>query len=617
MSSDNRLTLQGCIGFSGAVPHALVAHPDKEHLVYPLGCNVVVEKISGKKAQTFLQGHNDFVSCIAVSPNGTYVASGQQTHMGFQADIIIWDFQTRKELKRLSLHRVKVQALSFSPDEKYIVSLGGEDDGKVSFWDIESGKALCSSTTGDGRGGFAETIAFCKVKNDTFVTGGNETLRVWKFNPQISKMTPQNITVRGLRRWVVSIVLDNDDETAYCGTKSGDILCVKLTNAVLNSIGPKSTKFERGVTALELTAAGMLIATAGDGTVGLVNPATWKVIKTSKLEGPVTSVTLRGDGQQFFVGTSSPANIYRFALDDWSYIQRSVSHSSSINDVQFPAQTHELFGTCAGSEIRIWHTATVRELLRITVPNLVCHALAFTPNGAAIMSGWNDGTIRCYRPESGTILFDIPNANGKGVTALAPTNDNTRLLTGGGDGQVRLWRLSESTELVRTMKEHTGEVTSIMVNSEDTECVSSSVDGSCIVWNLNKFVRQQIIMANTLFKQVRYRPDEAQVLTVGTDRKVGYWEVFDGTLIREMEINPTGPINAVDIAADGQHFASGGSDKLVKVFSYRGGNRTHVGEGHSGAINRLVIDDGMHNIVSVSSDGAILIWEYPAELCSE
>ena len=71
-------------------------------------------------------------------------------------------------------------------------------------------------------------------------------------------------------------------------------------------------------------------------------------------------------------------------------------------------------------------------------------------------------------------------------------------------------------------------------------CVSSSVDGTCIVWDLTKFVRNQIIFANTLFKQVRYRPDEAQVLTVGTDRKVGYWEVFDGSLIREMEINPTG-----------------------------------------------------------------------------
>lgn len=227
------------------------------------------------------------------------------------------------------------------------------------------------------------------------------------------------------------------------------------------------------------------------------------------------------------------------------------------------------------------------------------------------MSGWDDGTIRCHLPESGRMAFQIPNANGKGVTALAPTNDCRRLLSGGGDGQVRLWRLGESCELIRTLKEHAGAITSIMVNGTDQECVTSSVDGSCIVWNLETFTRKQIIMANTLFQQVRYRPDEAQVLTVGSDRKVGYWEVFDGSLIREMEISLSGPMNGVDIAPDGNHYVSGGSDKQVKLFSYKEGERTHIGHGHSGAINRLKVCPQQQHIVSVSTDGAILIWDYP------
>ena len=116
----------------GKVPHAIEVHPDREHILYPLGCNVVIEKIGGKKAQTFLQGHNDFVSCVAVSKSGKFVATGQQTHMGFEAEIIIWDFEARKELRRFKLHRVKVQDLRFSPSDKYLVSLGGEDDGKAS-----------------------------------------------------------------------------------------------------------------------------------------------------------------------------------------------------------------------------------------------------------------------------------------------------------------------------------------------------------------------------------------------------------------------------------------------------------------------------------------------------
>ena len=60
----------------GRVPNGLVVHPDKKHLIYPLGCTVVVQDVfSG--TQEFLSGHNDNVSCLACSPSGKYLASGQ------------------------------------------------------------------------------------------------------------------------------------------------------------------------------------------------------------------------------------------------------------------------------------------------------------------------------------------------------------------------------------------------------------------------------------------------------------------------------------------------------------------------------------------------------------
>jgi len=608
--SDQPLQLQGCIGFSGEVPHSVAVHPDREHVLYPLGCNVVVEKIAGKKTQSFLQGHNDFVSCVNVSKDGKLVATGQQTHMGFEAEIIIWDFETRTEIRRFKLHRVKVQALSFSPSGKYLVSLGGEDDGKVAVWDVATGKALCSSTTGNGRGGFAEVVQYCNTTDARFLTGGNETLRVWTLNEETHKISATTVTVRGLRRVVKVIEIDPHDELAYCGTTSGDVIAINVQHAVLKAVGPEKTKFEKGVTDLKVTGSGDLLVGTGNGTVALLKTSNFKVTKKAVAAGAVTSLSLRGEGHEFFVATAN-SNMYRFNMADFTSTLRAVAHSNSIGDVQFPAQSNELFGTCAGSEIRIWQTATHRELLRITVPNKVCNAFVFLPSGEAIISGWSDGTIRCHLPESGRMAFEIPNANGKGVTSLAPTNDCRRLLSGGGDGQVRLWRLGESCELIRTLKEHAGAITSINVNGTDQECVTSSVDGSCIVWNLETFTRKQIIMANTLFQQVRYRPDEAQVLTVGTDRKVGYWEVFDGSLIREMEISLSGPMNGVDIAPDGNHYAAGGSDKQVKIFSYKEGERSHIGHGHSGAINRLKICPQQQFIVSVSTDGAILIWDYP------
>ncbi|KYO40820.1 cilia- and flagella-associated protein 52 isoform B [Alligator mississippiensis] len=76
------LELQAVIGFNGYIYAGLTCHPDREHLIYPLGCTVVIESLNN--SQSFLHGHTNNVSCVAVSPSGRYIASGQVTFMGFK-----------------------------------------------------------------------------------------------------------------------------------------------------------------------------------------------------------------------------------------------------------------------------------------------------------------------------------------------------------------------------------------------------------------------------------------------------------------------------------------------------------------------------------------------------
>lgn len=53
------------------------------HMIYAIGCNIVIENLQTRK-QEFLVGHNNNVSCIAVSKSGRFIASGQVTYMGFK-----------------------------------------------------------------------------------------------------------------------------------------------------------------------------------------------------------------------------------------------------------------------------------------------------------------------------------------------------------------------------------------------------------------------------------------------------------------------------------------------------------------------------------------------------
>jgi hypothetical protein len=57
--------------------------------------------------------------------------------------------------------------------------------------------------------------------------------------------------------------------------------------------------------------------------------------RTVECEGEITSITLRGDGHMFYVGTSK-SQIYRMTLADWKLELLNTCHNSVINDIAFP-----------------------------------------------------------------------------------------------------------------------------------------------------------------------------------------------------------------------------------------------------------------------------------------
>lgn len=304
--------------------------------------------------------------------------------------------------------------------------------------------------------------------------------------------------------------------------------------------------------------------------------------------------------------------MYRFSYEDFKAELISTSHNSAVKDVAFCFGTSELFATCSEEDIRLWHIDKPKELLRITVPNMTCNSLDFMVDGHSIISGWNDDKIRVFAPESGRLLLIIHNTHRKGVTAITGTRDCKRIISGGGEGQVRVWELQpRGHRLLETMKEHKATVTCIKIKSDDKECVTASTDGTCVIWDIVRFVGLQTVIDSTLFRTVCYHPEEYQIITSGTNRKVTYWDVYDGSTIRELEGSQSGAINGMHISQDGKHFVTGGDDKLVKVWDYMEGAVTHIGIAHGGSITSIKICSNNRCLVSTSADGAVLRWRFP------
>ncbi|KAK2515522.1 hypothetical protein Q9233_014035 [Columba guinea] len=307
------LELQAAIGFNGHVPCGLICHPDREHILYPLGCTVVIQHLDTKK-QSFLHGHADNVSCVVVSRDGMYVASRQVTCIGF-------------------------------------------------------------------------------------------------------KMT-------------------DDDDDFYLGTTSGDVLKVNTSSKVVTACGPQKKKF-----------------------------------------------SMRSD-DLFFIGTNK-CQMYRSAYATFKEELVAVCHTEAVNDIVFPEGHSDLFVTCSTNDIRVWYTPEHLERLRVTVPNVTCHAVEVTRDGMVIISAWNDGKIRAFVPATGEPMYEINNAHNLGVTAIAATSDCKQIISGGGDGQVRIWNIGEKTQKLReVLKEHRGAVSCIKINKNDKEGVTASLDGMCVIWDL-------------------------------------------------------------------------------------------------------------------------------------
>jgi len=244
-----------------------------------------------------------------------------------------------------------------------------------------------------------------------------------------------------------------------------------------------------------------------------------------------------------------------------------------------------------------------------------CYCLEFSRDGRSIVSGWSDGKIRAFLPQSGKLLYVINDAHKNGVTAISMTSDNGRIVSGGSEGEVRVWKIGRNTQTMdASLKEHRGRVWCIIINASDEQAVSASSDGSCIIWDLKTKTRSLCLFESTMFKSIVYHPDESQLLTTGSDRKVAYWDTFDGQAIRVLEASEEGELCTLSISKSGSHYVSGGEERLLKLWDYDEGVCKYIGVGHSGTISSAKISPDQSFIVSSGSEGALFLWKMPSDI---
>jgi WD40 repeat protein len=630
---------------SGSVSSGLQYTPCGRCIVYPLGSVVVLKSVNSKNVLFFDAGIDKKVSCVALSKDGRYLATGHEAEGMTKVEAIIWDLESAIDhctselgdesssdncariLHRLSQHHGKVQSLDFSYDASYLITLGGQDDNDLVVWDVQNGKAICGSPAANDT---TYCVKWLNQRNDRFVSCGNYHFRVWQVCTATPKLHAVNASMGSIRRVMKCLGISDDDKFGFAGSKTGEVLKFRIDRDEIKQFdepddlqpsleGYNQERLTKGVKSLTcvinpLTGNTNVIAGAGNGTIQLLNPKLQLIHShRAELDGGVTSISLDPTTSKTFIVGTEFSQRYSIDITTFTPELRGSCHYAEIFDVKFPRGCSNLFATASYEDIRVWDSKHMQELLRIRVPNISCRAIDITPSGSSIVSAWSDGKIRSFFPETGKSKFVIPDAHPDEVTALTTCNDDDtkydwRLVSGGKEGGIRVWIVTQSHQrLLHSMKEHRGSVNALVCNKDGSKVVSASSDGSCIVWDLDKGIRIHALFENTVFKDMVFHPDESQYLTCGTN-KLSYWDAYDAGAIRVVDTGDAA-MTCLDIRSDGEMFVSGSSDKRVEIWNYDEGVVNKKGNvRHSGVINSVALSPDETRLVSVDTEGGIFIW---------
>lgn len=377
---------------------------------------------------------------VAYSPDKKILAAGND-----QAKIYVWDIQTWQLRYVLSGGAGDVTFLLFSPDSQSLLSSSTTDEG-LKLWDIRTG-----------------SLSQSMENPDTYTTG------VFLSTGQL---------------WGVQ---ESNTETAL----------VDLTKA--KNLQRFQRNMQDAAWRLAISSDGKLIAVDdGYNLIKVVNPGTGKTLHTfGDFPGPLIHLDFSPDGRilaglfPLDASSATPTGILRV----WNLANWEELYSQTISLAEgfaFSSDSSRIALGSAIGKIFIYEVISGKLIQTLAGHEDVVTSLAFSPNGAILASGGQDGTIRLWDLQAGEEIRLLDRLSYKvrgsslpvriGCIAFSP--DESLLVTGEVDGMIRFWDMATGVQIA-AFQGHRGEVNTLDFNLGGTQFISGGQDGTLRLWNIN------------------------------------------------------------------------------------------------------------------------------------
>lgn len=455
----------------------------------------------------------DAFSRPASSGDGTLVAAA---HDGIAR---IWDTASGKLLLQLPRHKHRIDGIAFSADGRYLAT--SERDA-VRIWELATCGLVLTLAAADQIFLASQHLLAFAPDGRSLVTGdGYRPLHVWDLRTGKEQ--------RRLRScgYALDLAFSHDGKTLATASPEG---LAHVCNFASGKDKFIAARIPGGLKPLGFLPDGKRLAVGWDAGLAFWEIArpkragdNWRAREIRRLNMDGSPLALSSDGKRAFVHQS-----FRRGLlwDVAKGVQRQVVEGPLLTQALFTPDGKTLAVAKAGQptlwdastgkrirrigwqqgievaitlspdgkrlatanesqdKVRVWETATGKELPAITLPGELPqsggrYTLAFSPDGRSLAVADRDGLrlldvaarrlVRTFRTE--------------GTFAFAP--DGKTLATAGPDGTILFWEVATG-KARGTLRGHAGVVNALCYSPDGRLLASGSSDHTVLIWDLSK-----------------------------------------------------------------------------------------------------------------------------------